>query len=99
MEPYKTETINFANMKAVDPSWYQIFLRGIGGKHFSKWVILKSGCRRPFIWNSSPMTFLTANWLVCFAVFISISSREIVSKITAIWWPTATFVAMGLDHW
>ncbi|MCJ1378478.1 hypothetical protein MMC17_001577 [Xylographa soralifera] len=69
MEPYKTETINFANMKAVDPAWHQILLRGIG-----------------------------ANWLVCFAVFISISSREIVSKITAIWWPTATFVALGLDH-
>jgi len=69
MEPYKTQTINFANMKAVDPAWHQILLRGIG-----------------------------ANWLVCFAVFISISSREIVSKITAIWWPTATFVALGLDH-
>ena len=39
-----------------------------------------------------------ANWLVCFAVYISISSREIVSKIVAIWWPTFTFVALGLDH-
>ncbi len=39
-----------------------------------------------------------ANWLVCFAVFISISSREIVSKIIAIWWPTFAFVALGLDH-
>ncbi|MCJ1472266.1 hypothetical protein MMC13_000913 [Lambiella insularis] len=68
-EAYKLETINFADMKAVTPSWIQIMLRGIG-----------------------------ANWLVCFAVYISISSREIVSKITAIWWPTATFVALALDH-
>ena len=66
---YKTETINFATLKIIDPHWYQIFLRAIG-----------------------------ANWLVCFAVFISISSREIVSKILAIWFPTATFVALGLDH-
>ncbi|KAK7709478.1 hypothetical protein SLS57_008682 [Botryosphaeria dothidea] len=36
--------------------------------------------------------------LVCFAVFISISSREIGSKVIAIWWPTATFVALALDH-
>ncbi|KAL8639336.1 MAG: hypothetical protein Q9228_003628 [Teloschistes exilis] len=85
---YRQQTINFATLKAVDPRWHQIFLRGIG-----------------------------ANWLVCFAVFISISSREIVSKIIAIWWPTVrphppshytdsalkchskcTFVALGLDH-
>ncbi|MCJ1300532.1 hypothetical protein MMC08_003329 [Hypocenomyce scalaris] len=69
MEPYKTESINFATMKAVDPAWYQILLRGIG-----------------------------ANWLVSFAVYISISSREIHSTISAIWFPTATFVALGLDH-
>ena len=39
-----------------------------------------------------------ANWLVCFAVYISISSREVASKIMAIWFPTFTFVALGLDH-
>ena len=39
-----------------------------------------------------------ANWLVCFAVYVSISSREIVSKVIAIWFPTFTFVALGLDH-
>ena len=69
MSDYKTEVLNFATMKAVDPGWHQIFLRAIG-----------------------------ANWLVCFAVFISISAREIVSKIVAIWFPTLTFVALGLDH-
>ena len=39
-----------------------------------------------------------ANWLVCFAVFVSISSREVASKMLAIWFPTFTFVALGLDH-
>ena len=39
-----------------------------------------------------------ANWLVCFAVYVSISSREIASKILAIWFPTFAFVALGLDH-
>ncbi|KAL8952865.1 MAG: hypothetical protein Q9222_001257, partial [Ikaeria aurantiellina] len=69
MGAYRTETLNFATLKIVNPQWHQVFLRAIG-----------------------------ANWLVCFAVFISISSREIGSKIMAIWWPTATFVALGLDH-
>lgn len=39
-----------------------------------------------------------ANWLVCFAVYISISSRKVAPKDLAIWFPTFTFVAFGLDH-
>lgn len=49
-------------------------------------------------WHQIFLRAIGANWLVCFAVFISISSREISSKIIAIWWPTMTFVALGLDH-
>lgn len=49
-------------------------------------------------WHQIFLRAIGANWLVCFAVFSSISSREIVSKIVAIWWPTATFVALALDH-
>lgn len=49
-------------------------------------------------WHQVFLRAIGANWLVCFAVFISISSRDIASKIIAIWWPTATFVALALDH-
>lgn len=49
-------------------------------------------------WHQIFLRAIGANWLVCFAVFISISSRDISSKIIAIWWPTATFVALALDH-
>lgn len=41
-------------------------------------------------WHQIFLRAIGANWLVCFAVFISISSREIASKIIAIWWPTGT---------
>ena len=49
-------------------------------------------------WHQIFLRAIGANWLVCFAVFSSIQAREVVSKIVAIWWPTATFVALGLDH-
>jgi len=49
-------------------------------------------------WHQIFLRAIGANWLVCFAVFVSISSREVASKIIAIWWPTATFVALALDH-
>ncbi|KAI5367238.1 Putative formate/nitrite transporter, aquaporin [Septoria linicola] len=41
---------------------------------------------------------IAANWLVCLAVFFANSSREIGSKIMAMWWPIMTFVALGMDH-
>ncbi|KAF2660372.1 hypothetical protein K491DRAFT_711866 [Lophiostoma macrostomum CBS 122681] len=49
-------------------------------------------------WHHIFLRAIGANWLVCLAVFMSISARDIGSKIIAIWWPTATFVALALDH-
>lgn len=49
-------------------------------------------------WHQIFLRAIGANWLVCMAVFLSISAREIGSKIMAIWFPTATFVALALDH-
>ena len=49
-------------------------------------------------WHQIFLRGIGANWLVCMAVWLSISAREHVSKVIAIWWPTATFVALALDH-
>ncbi|TKA76258.1 hypothetical protein B0A49_04880 [Cryomyces minteri] len=49
-------------------------------------------------WHQIFLKAIGANWLVCLAVFMAISSREIGSKILAIWWPITTFVALGMDH-
>jgi hypothetical protein len=38
------------------------------------------------------------NWLVCMAVFLAVSSREIISKIVSIWFPVMCFVGLGTDH-
>ncbi|PVH73906.1 hypothetical protein DL98DRAFT_605998 [Cadophora sp. DSE1049] len=38
------------------------------------------------------------NWLVCMAVFLAISAREVISKIVAIWFPVMCFVGLGTDH-
>lgn len=49
-------------------------------------------------WHQIFLRGIGANWLVCIAVFLSISARDIAGKIIAIWWPTATFEALGMDH-
>jgi len=38
------------------------------------------------------------NWLVCLAVWLAISSEDIISKIFACWFPIMAFVAIGFEH-
>ncbi|KFY24250.1 hypothetical protein V491_02227 [Pseudogymnoascus sp. VKM F-3775] len=49
-------------------------------------------------WHQIFLRGILANWLVTMAVFLSISSREMFSKILAIWLPVMCFVGIGTDH-
>jgi len=51
------------------------------------------------------LTFLEAfsrailcNWLVCLAVWMAVSARDVVGKILAIFFPIMAFVASGFEH-
>jgi formate/nitrite transporter len=51
------------------------------------------------------LTFLEAlargilcNWLVCLAVWMAVSARDVVGKIFAIFFPIMAFVASGFEH-
>ncbi|HEX8496902.1 MAG TPA: formate/nitrite transporter family protein [Actinomycetales bacterium] len=51
--------------------------------------------------ESSWQIFLRAvgcNWLVCLAVWLSLSAEQVSGKILAIFFPVMAFVAMGFDH-
>ncbi len=52
---------------------------------------------------SNPMykTFLKgigANWFVCLAVWMSITSNTLVGKVVGVWLPVSAFVALGYEH-
>lgn len=49
-------------------------------------------------WHQIFLRGILANWLVTMAVFLSISARELISKIVAIWFPVMCFVGLGTDH-
>ncbi|QSZ28578.1 hypothetical protein DSL72_003076 [Monilinia vaccinii-corymbosi] len=49
-------------------------------------------------WHQIFLKGILCNWLVCMAVFLAISSREVISKIVAIWFPVMCFVGLGTDH-
>ncbi len=39
-----------------------------------------------------------ANWLVCLAMWLGMSSKNVAGKILGIWFPVMTFVAIGYEH-
>ena len=51
--------------------------------------------------NPFYVTFLKgvgANWLVCLAMWLGMSSKSTTGKIFGIWWPVMTFVTIGYEH-
>lgn len=42
--------------------------------------------------------WLLCNWLVCLAIVLAVASRDIISKIFAIFFPIMIFVASGYEH-
>ncbi|KAK0120466.1 hypothetical protein ONS96_010680 [Cadophora gregata f. sp. sojae] len=49
-------------------------------------------------WHQIFLKGILCNWLVCMACFLAIASREVISKIVAIWFPVMCFVGLGTDH-
>lgn len=49
-------------------------------------------------WSANFLRGVGCNWLVGLAIFLSISAKDKVSKIYAIWIPIWTFVALGYQH-
>jgi len=41
---------------------------------------------------------ILCNWLVCLAVWMAVSARDVVGKIFAIFFPIMAFVASGFEH-
>jgi len=50
---------------------------------------------------SFDVAFLRAvgcNWLVCLAIYMSLSASDAISKVAVIWPPITAFVAIGFEH-
>jgi len=49
-------------------------------------------------WAQAFVSGIGCNWLVCLAVWMALSAREIQGKILAIFFPIMAFVAIGYEH-
>ncbi|MDR2406000.1 MAG: formate/nitrite transporter family protein [Deltaproteobacteria bacterium] len=53
-------------------------------------------CALPFL--TAFVRGIVCNWLVCLAIFMSLSSDDGVSKAILMWPPITAFVALGMEH-
>jgi len=49
-------------------------------------------------WVQVFLRAIGCNWLVCLAVYLAISSDDIIGKIFGIWFPIMAFVTIGFEH-
>ena len=49
-------------------------------------------------WGEAFFRGILCNWLVCLAVFMATTSKRVIGKIFAIFFPIMTFVASGYEH-
>ncbi len=65
------------------------------------WSLTVSQIAQSKLSNPFYVTFLKgigANWLVCLAMWLSMSSQQTSGKIIGMWWPVMAFVVFGFEH-
>lgn len=49
-------------------------------------------------WEQVFLRGIGANWMVCLAVWLALSSRHMLGRLVGAWWPVMAFVAIGFEH-
>lgn len=49
-------------------------------------------------WGVSFLRGIGANWLVCLAIWLGLSSKSMAGKVIGLWFPVMAFVTLGFEH-
>lgn len=49
-------------------------------------------------WGESFLRAIGCNWLVCLAIYVSLTASDGISKVILIWPPICAFVVLGFEH-
>ena len=79
--------------------YFLIYLTGITGSdpwHNSIITIAFNKVSMP--WHVVFLKGIGANWLVCLAIWLGLSSTSVPGKIIGLWWPVMCFATIGYEH-
>ncbi len=65
---------------------------------FATWAMNVANGKIGLSWDDALLRGIGCNWLVCLAVWLAISSDDIIGKILGIWFPIMAFVTIGFEH-
>lgn len=78
---------------ALDPATGALGLSAMGAKA----VAIAKG-KITLTWSAAFLRGICCNWLVCLAVWLAFTSKDIVGKIFGIFFPIMAFVSSGFEH-
>jgi len=76
---------------------YLVFLGGTLGPTGGASVAV-AGAKTSLAFVPAFVRGLLCNWLVCMAVYLASFTKDVVGKMTCIWFIISAFVALGLEH-
>mmetsp|Transcript_4550 Transcript_4550/g.12721 ORF Transcript_4550/g.12721 Transcript_4550/m.12721 type:complete len:306 (-) Transcript_4550:75-992(-) len=92
-------------------SWISSYIGNFVGSLFLAYLAFKSGtlagapaataiatAKCSLTWEMAFVRGILCNWLVCMAVYMASGCSTMIGKMTAVWFPISSFVALGLDH-
>ena len=65
---------------------------------WASWAMTIANGKLLLSWDDALLRGIGCNWLVCLAVWLAVSSDEIIGKILGIWFPIMAFVTIGFEH-
>ncbi len=65
---------------------------------WASWAVTVANTKCGLDFETAFLRGIGCNWLVCLAVWLAISSEDVISKIFACWFPIMAFVTIGFEH-
>jgi formate/nitrite transporter len=68
------------------------------GRAMANYAVSIANGKCALAWDVAFYRGILCNWLVCLAIYMSLSSTDGISKAVLMWPPIMAFVAMGMEH-
>lgn len=98
--PYNWTIIYFTNLiGALGFSYFFIHLTGMmEAEPWHSAIISIGEGKVSQAWHVIFLKGIVANWLVCLAVWLGLTSRDMIGRLVGLWVPVMAFVTLGYEH-
>ncbi|MBO5271343.1 MAG: formate/nitrite transporter family protein [Muribaculaceae bacterium] len=80
-------------------TYFLVYLCGLtAADPYHSAIIKVAEAKASMSWGMVFLKGIGANWCVCLAVWLALSSRSFVGKMAGCWLPVMAFVALGYEH-